>query len=306
VPFVVGSLGRRRVNFLAWHSTVDGTRFVLVAGGLLALAAGLLAYRKMDDRQQMDVWTDFTTSFRRNSEARRRLSNGSLFVAFEGGEGSGKSTQVQLMADIMREAGHRVCVTHEPGGTALGERVRELVLHAAAPVTPRAEVLLFAADRAHHVDTVIKPALDSGAVVLTDRYVDSSLAYQGAGRNLNPIDVRRISRWATGDLRPDLTVLLDIPAAEGLARARGRGEADKLEGESLAFHERVRAAFRGLAEAHPRRYLVVDATLPPVEIATLVQARIDALLAPRRNHRKNGKSGGDVAAGAIQVEAVQQ
>ena len=287
VPFVVGAVGRRRVNVFGWHSTVDGSRFVLIAGGVLALAAGLLAYRKMDDRQQMSVWTDFRTSFRRNQEARRRMNSGCLFVAFEGGEGSGKSTQVQLMADTLREAGRRVFVTHEPGATGLGQRVRELVLHAAESVTPRAEALLFAADRAQHVDTVIKPALESGAVVLTDRYVDSSLAYQGAGRNLSIEEVRRISKWATGDLRPDLTVLLDIPPAEGLARARGRGEVDKLEAESLAFHERVRGAFRGLADANPRRYLVVDATLPPVEIATVVQARIDSLLTPRRNHRRS-------------------
>jgi dTMP kinase len=291
VPFVVGSLGRRRVNIGGWHATVDGTRFVLIAGGLLALAAGLLAYRKMDDRQQMSVWTDFRTSFRRHSAARRRMSNGSLFVAFEGGEGSGKSTQVQLMAEAMREAGRRVCVTHEPGATPLGERVRDLVLHAPETVTPRAEALLFAADRAHHVDTVITPALDAGSVVLADRFVDSSLAYQGAGRNLSVEDVRRISRFATGDLRPDLTVLLDIPAAVGLARIRGRGAADKVEAESLAFHERVRGAFRGLADSDPRRYLVVDATLPAVEIATMVQARIDALLTPRRTRRSG--NGGD-------------
>ena len=152
--------------------------------------------------------------------------------------------------------------------------------------SPRAEALLFAADRAHHVATVIRPALDRGDVVLTDRYVDSSMAYQGAGRELTFDEVRRLSRWATCGLTPDLTVLLDIPAAVGLERARGRTAstdgrryADKLERESLEFHERVRTAFRGLAEAAPGRYLVLDATRPASELAADILTTVDELLA---------------------------
>ncbi|MCU1656763.1 MAG: tmk, partial [Pseudonocardiales bacterium] len=282
VPFVVAQVGRRRVSIGGLHATIDGTRFVLVAGGLFALAAGLLAYRKMDDRQQMPVWMDFKTSVRGDSSVRRRLRSGSVFVAFEGGEGSGKSTQIELLATALRGQGRAVTVTHEPGGTDVGIQIRDLLLHHREPLTPRAETLLFAADRAHHVDTVIKPALDAGEVVLTDRFIDSSLAYQGAGRQLTVDEVQRISRWATTGLHPDLTVLLDLPAAQGLSRVRGRGEADKLEVESLEFHERVRRAFRSLADSDPRRYLVVDASRPPDEIAATVLAKVADLFTPRR------------------------
>jgi dTMP kinase len=281
VPFVVAQVGRRRVSIAGLHATVDGTRFVLIAGGLFAVAAGLLAYHKMDDRQKVPVWADLKMSLLGDSATRRRLGNGGVFVAFEGGEGAGKSTQVELLAAVLREAGRTVTVTREPGGTPTGQKIRHLVLHDEAGLTSRAEALLFAADRAMHVDTVVRPALEAGEVVLTDRFVDSSLAYQGAGRQLAVDDIRRVSRWATGDLRPDLTVLLDLPAAEGLDRVRGRGAADKLEGESLAFHERVRESFRHLAESAPRRYLVVDARLPPDVIAAQVLTAFEGLFAQR-------------------------
>ncbi|MDT4970084.1 MAG: dTMP kinase [Pseudonocardiales bacterium] len=282
VPFVVAQVGRRRISIAGLHATVDGTRFVLIAGGLLAIAAGVFAYRKMDDRQKVGVWTDLKMSLRGDTSGRRRMRSGGVFVAFEGGEGSGKSTQIALLAEKLRGSGRTVTVTHEPGGTQVGEQIRHLLLHSDETLTPRTEALLFAADRALHVDTVIRPSLDAGEIVLTDRFVDSSLAYQGAGRELTVDDVSRVSRWATGGLRPDLTVLLDIPAAQGLDRARGRAEADKLEGESLAFHERVRESFRHLAESAPRRYLVVDATRPPDEIAARVLAAVVGLFSIRR------------------------
>jgi dTMP kinase len=244
----------------------------------------LLAYRKMDDRQQLSIWADFRMALRGDTSGRRRLQSGGLFVAFEGGEGAGKSTQVELLARTLRDTGRQVTVTREPGATAAGERIRDLLLHSSEPLSPRAEALLFAADRADHVERVIRPALAAGHVVLTDRYVDSSLAYQGAGRDLTVDEVRKVSKWATGDLHPDLTVLLDLPPAVGLARASGRGSSDKLEGESLEFHQTVRAAFRALAEARPRNYLVVDATLPPERIAALVLARVESLLSASRRH----------------------
>ena len=150
------------------------------------------------------------------------------------------------------------------------------MLHHGEPLSPRSEALLFAADRAHHVETVIRPALDRGEVVLTDRYIDSSLAYQGVGRSLSIDEVRRLSRWATKGLRPDLTILLDIPARQGLARVGKRGSADKLEAESLAFHERVRAAFLVLAEAEPRYYRVLDATRPPRSSRPRCSEAVDA------------------------------
>ncbi len=173
-------------------------------------------------------------------------------------------------------------VTHEPGGTAPGARIRALLLDpATGDLSPRAEALLYAADRAQHVHAVVRPALDVGEVVVTDRYVDSSLAYQGAGRALAVEEVRRLSAWATRGLVPALTVLLDLPPATGLQRARGRGAADRLEAESLDFHERVRATFLELAAAEPERYLVLDATRPADEIAAAVRDRVAALLPGR-------------------------
>jgi dTMP kinase len=184
-------------------------------------------------------------------------------------------------------------VTQEPGGTPVGAEIRRLLLHAREPLGARAEALLFAADRAQHVDAVIRPALEAGKVVITDRFVDSSLAYQGVGRDLSIEDVRRLSRWATQGLRADLTVLLDLPVEDGLARASGRGAADKLEQESLEFHERVRGAFRVLAESSPRRYLVLDARRSPEEIASAVFEAVSRLVSPPRRtlfHQHSGKT----------------
>jgi dTMP kinase len=282
VPFVVAQIGRNRFAVFGGHITVDGTRFVLVAGGLFAIAAGVLAYRQMDDRQHAPILADVKSALLGDSAARRRMHTGGVLIAFEGGEGSGKSTQARMLAESLARDNHTVHVTHEPGATVAGAKIRDLLLHHDEQLTARAEALLFAADRAHHVDTVIKPALDSGEIVITDRYVDSSLAYQGVGRDLKTEDVRRISRWATGGLTPDLVVLLDVPAAVGLNRARGRGAADKLERESMDFHERVRQAFRGLAEAAPRRYLVLDASRPPAELAAQVHDAVERLLNGRR------------------------
>ena len=197
-----------------------------------------------------------------------------LFVAFEGGDGAGKTTQVRLLAAALRRAGLDVLETRQPGGTELGARLRDLVLHG-DHVSPRAEALLYAADKAHHVDTVIAPALDAGRVVVTDRYVDSAIAYQGAGRDLGSDEVATIQHWAVGDLTPDLTVVLDVPARTGRSR---RGDVhDRLEAEGDAFHEAVRAHFVALAKADPDRYLLVDATLPPDEIHTQVLDRLRAV-----------------------------
>jgi dTMP kinase len=286
VPFAVAQVGRKTFHIGSVNYVVDGTRIVLIAGGLLALLAGVLAYRKLDEREQVAVWKDLTSALRRDSSGRRRMRSGGLFVAFEGGEGSGKSTQMALLAESLRRSGRTVVTTHEPGATQMGAEIRRVLLHDSEPVTPRAEALLFAADRAHHVDTVIRPALEAGNVVITDRYVDSSLAYQGVGRKLAIDEVRRVSRWATGGLDADLTVLLDLPAAAGLDRMHDRGAADKLEGESLQFHERVREAFRTLAESEPRRYLVVDATESAERVAERVRVAVEPLLGAHLNGRR--------------------
>jgi dTMP kinase len=199
-----------------------------------------------------------------------------MLIAFEGGEGVGKSTQVTRAAVWLRELGRDVVETREPGGTPLGTELRRLVLDPAGHVTPRAEALLYAADRAQHVDTVIRPALAAGAVVLTDRFVDSTLAYQGAGRGL--ADAEIVTRWATGGLVPDLTVLLDLDPRVGLARAGARSAPDRLEASSLAFHDAVRAGFLALAARAPDRYDVIDAGLAADAVAERVRAAIGARL----------------------------
>lgn len=196
-----------------------------------------------------------------------------LFVSFEGGDGVGKSTQLELLAGWLRAAGHEVVTTREPGGTPLGRQLREAVLHG-DHMGARAEALLYAADRAHHVDTVVRPALERGAVVLTDRYLDSSVAYQGDGRLLGAREVEQLSLWATEGLLPDLTVLLDLDPAVGLARLTGTP--DRLERAGAEFHERTRRAF--LARATTPRWLVVDAAHGIEAVQQQVRARTAALL----------------------------
>ena len=190
----------------------------------------------------------------------RAVSGRGFFVAFEGGEGAGKSTQSALLADWLRARGRRPIMTFEPGDTPVGKQLREILLgHDTGALHPRTEALLYAADRAEHVGAVIRPALERGEVVITDRFLDSSLAYQGAGRSLAVADVASLSAWATAGLLPDLTVVLDVDPAVGLGRFDT--PADRLEAEPLAFHQRVREEFLALAEREPQRYLVLDAAL---------------------------------------------
>ncbi|WP_256841431.1 dTMP kinase [Ornithinimicrobium cryptoxanthini] len=196
-----------------------------------------------------------------------------LFVSFEGGDGAGKSTQLRLLGAALEELGREVVLTREPGGTDLGAAIRQVLLHG-DHVAPRAEALLFAADRAHHVATVIQPALDRGADVLTDRYLDSSIAYQGVARALHHDDVRDLSLWATQGLLPDLTVLLDVTAAQG--RARRGGVHDRLEREDDTFHEAVRQGFLRLAAQDTDRYLVLDAAADPAQLHEAVCRELGA------------------------------
>jgi len=200
-----------------------------------------------------------------------------VFVCFEGGEGAGKSTQARLLCDALAPEGYAVTLTFEPGDTEVGRLLRRIVLDpATGDLSHRTEALLYAADKAEHVDTVVLPALAAGGVVITDRYVDSSLAYQGAGRALDVDEVERVQRWATGDLRPHLTVVLDLAPDQGLGRF---AERDRIEGQSVDFHERVREAFLTMAKADPDHYLVLDARLPVDEIAVAVRDRVTPLLA---------------------------
>ncbi|GAA4677016.1 dTMP kinase [Frondihabitans cladoniiphilus] len=202
-----------------------------------------------------------------------------LFITLEGGDGAGKSTQAALLETWLRESGSTVTRTREPGGTDLGGEIRTMVLHRRGHIAPRAEALLYAADRAHHVATVVRPALERGEVVLQDRYLDSSVAYQGAGRILDSGEVRRLSLWATEHLLPDLTVLLDLDAVASRSRLdESRTGYDRLESEALDFHTRVRDAFLALAAAEPERFLVVDATRPIDDIATTIRERVGGML----------------------------
>ncbi len=202
-----------------------------------------------------------------------------LFITLEGGDGSGKSTQMDALAEWLQQQGRTVVQTREPGGTDLGVEVREIVLHSRGEVTPRAEALLYAADRAHHVASVVRPALARGEVVIQDRYLDSSVAYQGAGRVLDPVEVRDLSLWATEGLLPHLTVLLDLDPAVGRERLEAsRTRYDRLEAAPDDFHERVRQAYLALAAAEPERYLVLDATRPVDELQQSIRDRVSHLL----------------------------
>jgi dTMP kinase len=237
---------------------------------LLALTVGVVSFRILDDRPGVPLHRDLLNVARRRSAA--GPSYPGLFVVFEGGEGAGKSTQVTRLAAVLEEAGHEVVVTREPGATPVGARIRALLLDPTTTLSARSEALLYAADRAQHVAKIVRPALERGAVVISDRYVDSSLAYQGAGRALPQDEVARLSVWATQGLVPDVTLLLDIDPAVGLARATG--SPDRIEQESLAFHHAVRRGFLDLAEADPDRYLVVSAELSPDEVHAAVLARV--------------------------------
>lgn len=204
------------------------------------------------------------------------------WITLEGGDGSGKTTQSNLLAGWLTEEGHTVVRTREPGGSEVGQLIRDIVLHHRGDIAPRAEALLYAADRAHHVSTVVRPALARGEVVLQDRYLDSSVAYQGAGRVLDATEIRDLSLWAAEGALPDLTVLLDLDPETARTRLDSADKPfDRLEAEKAEFHGRVRDAYLALADAEPERFLVLDAAASTEEIAALVRARVAALLASR-------------------------
>jgi dTMP kinase len=213
-------------------------------------------------------------------EAWRVSTAGGVFVVFEGGDGVGKTTQVELLCSWLARAGHEVVKTFEPGDTTVGAMIRQIVLDPAiGEMSPRAEALLYAADKAQHIFSVVKPALERGAVVVCDRYVDSMLAYQGAGRALQLADLEWIARWATEDLRPDLTVVLDAELRDGV---HAKYQKDRLESAGDGFHERTRRFFLELARREPEHYVVLDARASREEIAAQVVARVAPLLTHAR------------------------
>jgi dTMP kinase len=257
----------------------NGAAFTFLIAAILMTFVGVTSYRQMDDKKGTPLLKDlrhaFTTTFGVYAAT-------GAFIALEGGEGAGKSTQARKLAEWLRAEGYDVLLTHEPGDTEVGAELRRIVLDpATGDISHRTEALLYAADKAEHVDRVIAPALARGQVVITDRYVDSTLAYQGGGRTLLDRDVERVARWATADLRPHLTVVLDLPPQQGLTRFTER---DRIESESLEFHERVRERFLQLASAQPEHYLVVDARKPVDEIARLIRIRLEPLLEQAVRH----------------------
>ena len=202
-----------------------------------------------------------------------------LFISFEGIDGVGKSTQADLLETWLKEQGRTVVRTLEPGGTDVGIEIRKILLHHRGDLAPRAEAALFAADRAHHVASKIRPALERGEIVITDRYFDSSVAYQGAGRELSQTEVRDLSLWAVGGLLPDLTVLLDLPAEVARNRRDGSGtEPDRLESEKIEFFERARQAYLDLAKAEPERFLVIDAAATVDQMQQQIVNRVAGLI----------------------------
>jgi dTMP kinase len=261
-----------------------GDNIVLLIAAAVALWLGILSYQHMDDRKGVPLWNDLLHSLRGEPYVPQTAHlNGhksgrrGLLIAFEGGEGAGKTTQARLLGIWLREQGYDVVSTQEPGATKAGMRLRALLLdRSLAGLSARAEALMYAADRAEHVEQVISPALERGAVVVTDRYVDSSLAYQGGGRRQPVGDVAKLNNWATRGLTPELTILLDLPPEEGLKRRAP--SADRLEAEPLEFHARVRAAFLAQAQAEPHRYLVLDGTQAPAELSRQIRDRIRDLL----------------------------
>jgi dTMP kinase len=276
-PLVAAGIGPHRLANGRFVFAHGGAAFTLMLVGALLLPVAALVLAKVDDRSGVPLRQDLVDALRGGDEPVTRPSPTGFFIAVEGGDGAGKSTQAEALADWIRSKGHEVVLTREPGATAVGKRLRSILLDVSSQgLSHRTEALLYAADRAEHVDTVVRPALERGAVVISDRYIDSSVAYQGAGRDLSATEIARISRWATGGLVPHLTVLLDVDPAT--ARERFTEAPDRLESEPAEFHARVRAGFLALAAADPARYLVVDAGQEPEAVTTVIRHRLDRML----------------------------
>jgi dTMP kinase len=295
---LAGLGGSRQISLGSVAVDISSTRVLLLVAGLVGVWTGISAFRQMDDKKGVAVLADLWGSIRgRPLSPDEVFTRHGIFVVFEGGEGAGKSTQVTALAETLRAGGRDVVVTREPGATDVGARIRSLVLERSADggaPSPRAEALLYAADRAHHVASVVRPALGRGSVVISDRYVDSSLAYQGAGRTLPVQEISWLSSWATGGLKPDLVVLLDVDPSVGLDRVSSRGLGkDRLESESRSFHDRVRYAFLDLAAADPKRYLVLDAARPVDEIKAAVFTRLGTLLTDDDAHQQAPAAAGE-------------
>jgi dTMP kinase len=287
-PLIAAAFGEHTYKFRNAELTYNGAAITILIAGIIATFIGLISYRQMKDRPNVSLWSDISNALKGELGSITGAPAKGVFIAFEGGEGTGKSTQSKLLKKWLEQEGEEVLLSREPGGTDLGQGLRKILLgHETGAISPRAEALLYAADRAHHVFSTIRPALDRGDVVITDRYFDSSIAYQGAGRVLQPNEVARISRWATESLFPTLTIIIDQPAEIGLARLKSR---DRLEAEPLAFHERVRNEYLQIASLDPERYLIVDGTQSIEDIHEEIISRVGEIPALKRNSEKQTKT----------------
>ena len=274
-PVAAAAFGVHTYNFKNGSVNFNGAQATILIAGLIAVIIGLISYHQMKDRPNVSLWSDISNALKGELGGITGAPSKGTFIAFEGGEGTGKSTQSKLLKKWLEDRGETVVLSREPGGTDLGQGLRKILLgHETGEISPRAEALLYAADRAHHVYSVIRPALAKGEVVISDRYFDSSIAYQGAGRVLSPGEVARISRWATESLFPTLTIVIDLPAETGIGRLKSH---DRLEAEPLAFHDRVRQEFLQIARIDPERYLVVDGTQSIEEIHHEITNRVATL-----------------------------
>ncbi len=276
-PIIAGAIGNHVVHVGSRTIDLAGVRIVFWAGGLLLIVAGLVAIRSMNPRSVIGKARGRIRGLQFSSQfGTRPVSGGArrgLFFAFEGVEGCGKSTQVKLLFETLEAQGRKVVVTREPGGTRIAERIRHVVLDPdCKEMDPKTEALLYAASRAQLVGEVIRPALEEGAIVLCDRYLDSSLAYQGIARGLGEDDVMRLNVWATDETLPDLVILLHLDPELGLARTKG--DPDRMEQEDVAFHRKVGEAYLHLARSFPSRFAVIDAAGSVDEVHRQVRTTI--------------------------------
>ena len=264
-PFIAGLIGQHSARVGETELRLDGVTITMFVAGVIALVVGRVCLRMMDDRPDVPIRADLLSALRRTPPETGRGTEAGRFIVLEGGEGAGKSTMARRLGEAIESRGYEVVLTFEPGATTIGQGLRQVLLDRDnTHLSPRTEALLYAADRAQHVAEVVRPAIERGAVVISDRYIDSSIAYQAGGRGLPEHEVRRLSRWATSGLVADLVIVLDVDPEEGLRRTTGPG--DRLEAETLQFHHRVRQVFLDLARRGRSRYLVVDASADADEV----------------------------------------
>jgi dTMP kinase len=280
-PLIAAAVGEHTFKFQNSEVSYNGAAVTILIAGVIASLIGLISYKQMKDRPSVSLWSDISNALKGELGSITGAPAKGVFIVFEGGEGIGKTTQAKLLKAWLEQEDEVVVLSREPGGSELGVEIRKILLsHSTGEISPRAEALLYAADRAHHVYSVIRPALAQGDVVISDRYFDSSIAYQGAGRVLQPQEVARISRWATESLFPTLTIIIDLPPQIGLARLKSK---DRLESQPMDFHERVRQEFLQLAALDPERYVIIDGNQSIEDTHAAIISRVSEIPALKRN-----------------------